>query len=81
MYIYLLEDNTQKHIVAQDAAINAANKHLIFNNYVAFINCIKGIKNAQVDDAHDIDVAMPMYNLIEYSDIYSKKIWNFIAVL
>ena len=26
----------------------------------------------QVDDAHDIDVVMPMYNLIEYSDNYSK---------
>ena len=29
--------------------------------------------NTQVDDdAHDIDVLMPMYNLIEYNDIYSK---------
>ena len=29
--------------------------------------------NTQVDDdAHDIDVLMPMCNLIEYSDIYSK---------
>ena len=26
----------------------------------------------QVDDAHDIDAIMPMYNLIEYSDISSK---------
>ena len=25
-----------------------------------------------IDHAHDIDVVMPMYNLIEYSDIYSK---------
>ena len=30
------------------------------------------INNTQVDDAHDIDVVMPMYNLIEYSDRYSK---------
>ena len=26
----------------------------------------------QVDDGHDIDVVMPMYNVIEYSDNYSK---------
>ena len=26
----------------------------------------------EVDDAHDIDVVMRMYNLIEYSDNYSK---------
>ena len=28
--------------------------------------------NTQVDDTHDIDVVMPMNNLIEYSDNYSK---------
>ena len=27
---------------------------------------------AEIGDAHDIDVVMPMYNLIENSDIYSK---------
>ena len=28
--------------------------------------------NTQVNDAHDIDVVMPTYNLIEYSHNYSK---------
>ena len=27
-------------------------------------NCIGEINNTQVDDAHDIDIVMPMYNLI-----------------
>ena len=26
----------------------------------------------EVDNAQDIDIVMPMYNLIEYSDNYSK---------
>ena len=30
------------------------------------------IKNAQIDNAKDLDIVMPMYNLIEYSDNYSK---------
>ena len=30
------------------------------------------INNTQVDDAHEIDVGMPMYNLIEYGENYSK---------
>ena len=30
----------------------------------------------QVDDDYDIDVVMPMYNLIEYSDNYSKTSGN-----
>ena len=28
--------------------------------------------NTQVDDAPKIDIVMPMHNLIEYSDAYSK---------
>ena len=26
----------------------------------------------QIDNANDIDIVMPMYNLIEYSDNYPK---------
>ena len=33
---------------------------------------MKLINNTQVNNAKDIDIAMPMYNLIEYSDNYSK---------
>ena len=29
------------------------------------------MSNTHVDDVHDIDVLMPMYNLIEYSETYS----------
>ena len=32
------------------------------------------MNNTQVDNAHDIDVVMPMYNLIEYTDTYSKTL-------
>ena len=32
------------------------------------------MKNTQVDDAHDIDVVMPMHNLTEYSDTYGNTI-------
>ena len=32
------------------------------------------INNTQVDNTEDIDVAVPMSNLTEYSDIYSKKL-------
>ena len=37
-----------------------------------FTNCISRINNTQVEDAHDIHVVLPMYNLTEYSDNYSK---------
>ena len=35
-------------------------------------NCISRINNTQVDDADDTDVVMPIFNVIEYCDNYSK---------
>ena len=43
-----------------------------FKNCAPFSNCISEINNTQVDNAKDIDIVMPMYNLIEYSDNYAK---------
>ena len=37
---------------------------------------MKEINNAEVDNAKDTDVVMAMYNLAEFSDIYSKKCRN-----
>ena len=55
------------------AAPNNGNKKVIFKNCAPFAACISRINNTQVDDAQYIDVIMPIYNLIEYSDNYSKK--------
>ena len=47
---------------------------MIFKNCAPFTNCISEINNTQIDNAKDIDIIMPVYNLIEYSDNYSKTI-------
>ena len=47
-------------------------KRVAFKNCAPFINCISEINNTQIDNAKDIDIVMPMYNLIEYSDNYAK---------
>ena len=47
-----------------------ANKHdrnLVFKNNASFINCISKINGIKVDNAEDLDVVIPMYNLLEYS--------------
>ena len=49
---------------------NDGNKKVIFNNCVPFTNCISRTTNMQVDDAHNADVVIPTYNLIEHSDNY-----------
>ena len=43
------------------------NKAVAFKNNARFINCISKTNGVQIDNAEDLDVAMPMYNLLEYS--------------
>ena len=58
-----------------DAAARQADerdKGVAFKNCAPFTNCISEINNTQIDNAKDIYIVMPMYNLIEYRDNYSK---------
>ena len=57
---------------AAGAAANNINKKVIFKSCAPFTNCISKINNEQIDNAEYIDIVMSMYNLIEYSDNYSK---------
>ena len=50
-----------------DNDANKRNKNLIFENNAPFINCISKINGVESDNAEDLDVVMPMYNLVEYS--------------
>ena len=65
---------------AQGAAVNNTNKKVIFKNCAPFINCISEINNTQIENATDIDIVMPIYNLIEYSNNYAKatgSLWQY----
>ena len=62
------------------AALTNINKKVIFKNCARFTNCISEINNTEIDNAKDIDIVMPMYNLIECSDNYSKtsrSLWQY----
>ena len=51
-----------------------------FKNYAPFTKCTSRINGTDIDNCRDIDIAMPMYNLIEYSDNYSKtsgSLWQY----
>ena len=66
-----------------DAAARQADERdegVAFKNCAPFTNWISEINNTQVDNAKDIDIIMPMYNLIEYSDNYAKttgSLWQY----
>ena len=71
-YIHVKRTVTANNTAAADADANNTNEKVIFNNCAPFTRYINEINNTNVDDAKDIDIVMPMYNLIEYSDNYSK---------
>ena len=48
------------------------NKEVAFKNNATFINCISKINGVNIDNAEDLDIVMPMYNLLEYSKSYKK---------
>ena len=43
-----------------------------FKNCVPFTKCITKIDGTAIDDAEDLDLVIPIYNLIEYSSNYSE---------
>ena len=60
--------------------LNERNKGVTFKNWTRFTKCISRINNTDIDNAQDIDIVMPMYNLVEYSNNYSKtsgSLWQY----
>ena len=55
-------------------------KFVAFKNNAPFINCFWKISVVQIDNAEDLDVVMPVYNLLEYSKNYRKTtggLWKY----
>ena len=50
------------------------NRKLLLKNNAPFVSCITRINNELIEDADDLDIGMPMYNLLEYRKIYRKTI-------
>ena len=50
------------------------NRPLILKNNAPFVSCITKINGELIEDADDLDIAMSMYNLLEYRKNYRKTI-------
>ena len=50
------------------------NRQLILKNNSPFVSCMTKINNEFIEDADDLDIVMPMCNLLEYSKNYRKTI-------
>ena len=56
------------------------NKSVAFRNNAPFINCISKVNGVQIDNAEDLEVAIPMYKLLEYGKNYRKttsSLWSY----
>ena len=67
---------------ADDAAIAAdrSNKEVVSKSCAPFIKCMSKIDNAEADNAGDLDIVMPMYNLLDYSENDAKtsaSLWQY----
>ena len=51
----------------------AANTNVAFKNCAPFTRCVTHINDEHVETAENLDIIMPMYNLIEYSDNYEDS--------
>ena len=57
-----------------------ANTKVAFKNCAPFTKCVTHINDQHVDNADDLDIVMPIYNLNEYSNNYSDtsgSLWQF----
>ena len=68
------------------AAAAAANendkteKYFLLKNNASLKSCISKVNNILIGSTEDLDIVMPMYNLLEYSQNYSMtsgSLWNY----
>ena len=72
-YIYFLTRNIT-------ATCGNVNTNVAFKNCAPFTRCVAHINDEHVETAENLDIIMPMYNLLEYSDNYansSGSLWQF----
>ena len=63
VYILVKGTITVANTAADPGVVNNTNNKVIFKICASFTSCITEINNTQADDAHNIGIVMPMYNL------------------
>ena len=60
-------------LVIGDVENKVVNSSVAFKNCAPFTKCITHINDEYLETAENLDIIMPMYNLLEYSDNYSDS--------
>ena len=73
----LCDYNNAYILVRSDiTVIVAPAKQVSFKTCAPFSKCITKINGATIYGAEDLDIFMPIYNLIDYSSNYSERRWD-----
>ena len=72
MFFKRLITKTDKGVDHAENSLDKKNEGVIFKNCVPFTDCNSKISNTEINNAIDLDIILPIYTLIEYSDSYSK---------
>ena len=59
---------------------NVYNRKVSFKNSAPFFNCTLRINSQLIEDAQDLDIVIPMHNLLYYSKNFRKTtgyFWNY----
>ena len=75
---FKLCDYTDDYILVKDniTIIGHQVTQVAFKNCASFTKCITKIDGTTIDNAEDLDLVKPLYNLIEYSSNYSETTGN-----
>ena len=71
-YIVVKGDITVSATYGANNTRDKKNRPLAFKINAPFISCISKINDVLIENAEDLEIVMPMHNLLEYSKNYSK---------
>ena len=79
MHILLLKEMLLLVLILESIILEI-NRPLAFKSNAPFFSYISKINGVLIENAEDLDIVMPMYNLLKYSKNYSKtsgSLWNY----
>ena len=67
-------------VSAEERDRDKMNRDFLLKNNAPFISCILKINDVLIENAEDLGIVMPMYNLLEYNKKILKDIWFFLVL-
>ena len=78
--LYIIVKGTIDVLAAAANENDKAQKNIAFKNNAPLRSCTSKFNSTLINNAEDLDIVMPMYNLPEYSQNYSMtsgSLWNY----